>query len=270
MGRIARSFELVKQSYRVLMQDKELMVLPLISGVITIAVALSFFVGFGMSARLEAADRSLIVVPVFLMYVAVYAIGIFFQAAVVAGATERIRGGDPTVGSALSAAARRIGPIIVWAIIAATVGTLLRALRDRAGFIGKLLAGLAGAAWSVATFFVVPVLVLEDLSIAESFAKSVEVFKRTWGETFVGSATLGLAAVCAWLTVIAATGLLAWAGLGVVALAVGAAAGILLAVLFPALQGVFVASLYQFATSGAAPPGIDARLLSQAFQPKGR
>ena len=40
MGRIGRSLELVKQSHRILMQDKELMVLPLISGVV-IAVAVT-------------------------------------------------------------------------------------------------------------------------------------------------------------------------------------------------------------------------------------
>ena len=36
MGRIGRSFKLVGQSYRILMQDKELMVLPLISGVVMV------------------------------------------------------------------------------------------------------------------------------------------------------------------------------------------------------------------------------------------
>lgn len=270
MNRISRSFELVGQSYRLLMQDKELMILPLLSGLVIAGVGVSFFVGFGMTARLAADDRSLIAVPVFLMYVVTYAIGIFFQSAVIAGATERMKGGDPTVRSALSAAMRRIGPIIMWAVIAATVGTLLRVLRDRAGLVGKFAASLAGVAWSVATFFVVPVLVLEDLSVAESFGRSVEVFKKTWGETFVGSVTLGLAAFCAWVTLIAAAGLLAWAGLGVVALAIGAVGAVALAVLFPALQGVFVASLYRFATGGTTPQGFDGALLAEAFAPKGR
>lgn len=270
MRRIARSFELVGQSYRVLMQDKELMVLPLISGLIVAAVGLSFFFGFDLRSRLQAGDQSRLVVPTFLIYVCTYAIGIFFQAAVIAGATERMRGGDPTVGSALSAAARRAGPIVMWAIIAATVGTLLRVLEDRAGFIGKIAAAIAGAAWSIATFFVVPVIVLEDLTIPESFGRSLQVFKKMWGETFVGSISLGVAAFCAWVTLVAVVGLLGWAGLGVVALATGAAGALVLAVLFPTLQGVFVASLYRFATVGTAPAGFDGALLSGAFAPKRR
>jgi hypothetical protein len=163
-------------------------------------------------------------------------------------------------------AARRIGPILAWAVVAATVGMLLRAVRDRAGFVGRIAVAIAGAAWSLATFFIAPVLVLEDRSIGESFTRSVEVFKRTWGETFVGGVTLGLAVICAWVTLVAAVGLLAWAGLGV--LAVGVVGVVAIAVVFPALQGVFVASLYQFATEGRTPPGFDGRLLSDAFTPR--
>src|SRR5262249_56519532 len=114
MGRSGRSFQLVGQSYGILMQDKELMVLPLISGVIIISVMVSFaLVAYGFNAaRFERYGPELYL-PVFLMYVATYAVGIFFQAAVVAGATERMRGGDPTVSSALAAAARRLSPILL-------------------------------------------------------------------------------------------------------------------------------------------------------------
>ena len=270
MGRIGRSFELVGQSYRVLMQDKELMILPLISGVLIIGVAASFFVGFDLGPALKAEDKTALSLPIFLMYVATYAIGIFFQAAVVAGATERIRGGDPTLASALGAAARRAFPILMWAVVAATVGMLLRAVQDRAGFIGKIVVGLIGAAWSIATFFVVPVIVLEEnQTIPEAVGQSLATLRRMWGETLVGNATLGVAAVCAWITLIAVTGLLAWAGIGVAALIIGGAGAIFLAVLFSALEGVFVASLYAYATNGTAPPGFDRDLLGTAFVRKG-
>ena len=167
----------------------------------------------------------------------------------------------------MAAAGRRIGPIVLWAIVAATVGTLLRALRDRAGVVGRIAAGFAGVAWSLATFFIVPVLVLEDESVGASFARSVEVFKKTWGETFVGSVTLGVAAFCAWVTLIAVVGLLAWAGIGVAAFAIGVVGAIVLLLLFSALQGVYVASLYQFATTGTAM-GFDSQVLTSAFVPK--
>ncbi|HYT68409.1 MAG TPA: DUF6159 family protein [Vicinamibacterales bacterium] len=269
MGRIGRSFQLVGQSYRILMQDKELMVLPLISGVIMVAVLAGAAFGFGIdTSRIERHGPDLYL-PLFLMYVVTYAIGIFFQAAVVAGATERMRGGDPTVSSALGAAGRRLGPILMWAIVAATVGVAIRAIHDRVPFLGKILASVLGVAWSLATFFIVPVLVFEEQSIPDSFRRSVSVFRKTWGETVVGGTTLGAAGVCAWLTLIAITGLLSMA-IGVAAVAVFFAGAVFLMIFFSALQGIYVASLYRFATDGGATPGLDPTLMRQAFVPKTR
>jgi len=269
MGRIGRSFQLVGQSYRILMQDKELMVLPLISGGFIVVAVVGLALGFGLDTSRIQRHGVDSYIPAFVMYVVTYSIGIFFQAAVVAGATERMRGGDPTVGSALAAARRRIGAIVMWAIVAATVGVVLRVIHDRLAFVGKIVASLLGVAWSLATFFVVPVLVLEDRSIPDSFRRSVGVFRDTWGETVVGGTTLGVAAFCAWLTLIAITGLTAWAA-GVVAIPVFAVGAVFLMMFFSALQGVYVASLYHFATGGGDTPGLDSTLLRQAFVPKTR
>jgi hypothetical protein len=267
MGRIGRSFQLVGQSYRVLMQDKELMVLPLISGTVIAAAVAAFALGFGVdSAKLQQRGPELYV-PVFAMYVLTYSVGIFFQAAVIAGATERMRGGDPTVRSALAAAASRLGAIVMWAVVAATVGMILRAIQDRAGFVGKIVAGILGAAWSLATFFVVPVLVLEQRTVSDSYSRSIEVFKKTWGETVVGGINLTVAALCSWLTLVAITGLLAMV-IGVAAVAVFATGAVFLMVFFSALQGVYVASLYRYATDGQTAPGFDRTIFDQAFVPK--
>ena len=267
MGRIGRSFQLVGQSYRILMQDKELMVLPLISGLVIATAVVGFAFGFGVdSATLQGRGPELYV-PMFLLYVVTYTIGIFFQAAVIAGATERMRGGDPTVRSALAAAGSRIVSIVLWAVVAATVGMILRAIHERLGFVGRIIVSLLGAAWSLATFFVVPVLVLENENVRESFWRSVEVFKKTWGETMVGGINLGVAAMCAWVTLVAITGLLAML-IGIPAVALFAVGAVFLMVFFSALQGVYVASLYRYATEGETAAGFDKSLFEQAFVAK--
>lgn len=269
MGRIGRSFQLVGLSYRILMQDKELMVLPLVAGMVIAAVVGITAFGVGLdTARFERFGPDAYI-PLFLMYVAAYAIGIFFQAAVVAGAVERMRGGDPTVRSALAAAGRRVVPILLWAVVAATVGVIFHAVRERLGFVGRIITGIAGAAWSLATFFVVPVLVFEDRTIRDSVSRSVSLFRQTWGETVVGGTTLGAAAMCAWLTLVAVTGLLAWT-LGTVALAFFAVGAILLMIFFSALQGIYVASLYRYVTAGRGPDGFDETTLRHAFVPRPR
>ena len=45
-GSIGRSWELAKDSFRVLRADKELLIFPLLSGVMLIIVSISFFVPF--------------------------------------------------------------------------------------------------------------------------------------------------------------------------------------------------------------------------------
>lgn len=269
MGRMQRSFQLVGQSYRVLLQDTELMLLPLISGIVmAVVVALAAF-GLGIDGLDTRAATPEVYVPLFLLYVVLYTVGIFFQCAVIAGATERMRGGNPTLGSALGAASRRIVPIVLWACAAATIGMALKAIQDRVGFLGKIVVGLLGAAWSLATFFVAPVLVLEDVYIGDVLGRSVELFKQTWGETFVGGASLGIAAFAAWITLLAVTGLLAL-GIGKPALVFFVPCAILLMIFFSALQGVYVASLYRYATDGVAPDGFDRHLLASAFMEKER
>jgi hypothetical protein len=253
------------------MQDKELMVLPLLSGGVIVAIIVGFFFATDVDlGRLDGRQADVeTMLPVFLVYVATYVVGVFFQAAVVAGATERLRGGDPTLGSALRAAARRFPSILLWAVVAATVGTLLHMIRDRAGFIGRIVVSLAGAAWSLATFFVVPVIVLEDASVGEAIPESAATFKRAWGETFVGGVNLAAASVVAWVTLVAIVGLLAWAGAGILAVVAGVAGAIAILIFFSALQGVFVASLYRFAAHGEAG-AFDRGVLEQAFVPKRR
>ena len=268
MTRTERSFRLVGQSYRVLMQDKELMVLPLFSGVLTAAVMASFFFGFSLNPDVLSRRDPVMYLPLFLMYVVVYTVGIFFQAAIVAGATERMKGGDPTIGSALAAAGQRIGPIVLWAVVAATVGVILRAISERVGFVGKIITGLLGVAWSLATFFVVPVLVLERRPVGDSFKRSLSVFKDTWGETVVWSGGVGMVAYLAWITLVAIVVLLAWAGAGFAALLAGAIGAVTLVIFFSALHAVYVASLFRYATEGHVTNGFDDALFAEAFKEK--
>lgn len=269
MGRIARSWQMAKQSYGVLMKDKELMLLPLMSGICVVAILASFVFGMGLHQGDAAAFDSQqgqikMAVVGFLFYVVSYTIAFFFQAALVAGALERMRGGDPTLGSALGAASKRFGSLLMWGVVSATVGMILRAIQDRSKFVGKLVAGLLGAAWTLATFFVVPVLVMERMSIGASFKESARLFKQTWGETLSGTIGFGLFGFLLALPV----GLITYLLLGVnqtAAIVVGVLGFSAIGVFMSALQGVFVASLYRYAKDEQAPLGFESGQLEKVF-----
>ena len=268
--RFHRSIALTKASWRLLMKDKELMVLPVISGVCILLVCALFvvpvLVAFG--GELPEGDQEqglgwLVGLP---LYIAIYTITIFFQAAVVAGATERMNGGDPTVSSALAAAWQRKGTILMWGAVAGTVGMILRSIQERSELIGRIVIGLVGAAWSLATFFVVPVIVVEGRPVKDAFKSSLALFRERWGEAVIGSGGISLFGFLLFLPVIGICALLISAELIVPAIAFGVLAAAALSALLSTLQGIYVAALYRYARTEESPAGMDPALLSGAFR----
>jgi hypothetical protein len=257
----------MKQSLVLLRKDKELMILPLLSGLAIGVVIASFFFGMGLhrsGADLEAIGEVPAAIAGFSLYVITYTIAFFFQAALVAGACERMRGGDPTLGSAIRAASQRLGTIVLWAVVAATVGMVLRSIQERSQWLGKLVVGLLGAAWSLATFFVVPVIVMERQGVKGSVGRSWALFKKTWGEQVTGHLGFGAASLLLMLPVILVAVLLFQVS-PALGIAVGVAGVALLSVFLSALQGIFVAALYRYAAEDQAPEGFSEQQIARVF-----
>ena len=278
--KFSRSWALVKASAGVLRADKELLVFPLLSSIAVVLVMASFIapaLGFGWLQGLDEGDGvpPAMIAWAFAFYISQYFVMFFFNTALVGAAMIRLDGGDPTVRDGLRIAGSRIGAIFGYAVIAATVGLLLQMLEQRAGFVGRIVVGLIGMAWTVVTFLTVPVLVARDVGPIDAVRESAGLLRRTWGENLIGAGGIGLAfgLLMALLVVLgvaltvaaAASGSLLLVGI-VAALAVLAviATGLLQA----ALSGVYSAALYRYAVSGDAPVGFDGMLLESAFQKK--
>lgn len=268
MGKIGRTMELAKTSWVVLKADKELLVLPVLSFLTSAVVAATFAVPTLLVVDQES---PVTYVVAFVAYVALAYVTIFFNTALVSAADERLRGGDPTLGSALRGAAQRAGRIFPWAVVSATVSLLLRALEERGGIFGRIAAGLAGIAWALVTFLVIPVLVIEDVPVREAIRRSGQLFKRTWGENVVAMVGFGLLGFLAVLPGIAVIALAAASGSGEV---VGV--GIVLAVIWmvgvvvvlSALNAIFQTALYRYAADGDAIGPFTSAIMRSAFAPK--
>jgi len=288
MGVFSRSFALFKASWGVLRHDKELLALPVISAV-TSFLCVAPFVGLIAVTALDSATRGvatsgsldgLSIGPLgyVLMFVA-YLIGayvtIFFQSALVLAANERLSGGEPTLGWAISAAASNAGRILPWAIISATVSIVLQAVQERAGFIGRIVVGLVGMAWTLVTFLVLPILVIEQVGVKDALSRSASAFKRTWGENVVGNGGIGLVMMLVGLLAFVLTAPVAFVGastgnapllvLGVILVVVAMVA---VSVLGAALSGVFRTALYRYAVLGEEPTGFTHDQIASAFRPK--
>lgn len=272
MERIRRGFRLLGASWEVLKADRELLVLPLLSFaiilVVTASVAGATWAGGGLGREREAL-RAVDYVALGVFYFLAYFVSIFFNAAVVGAATIRLSGGDPSVRDGLRLASSKVGKIAGWAAISATVGLILRAIEERAGFIGDLIVGLIGVAWSLMTYFVVPVILYEPVGTIEGIKRSASIFRQRWGEQMTGNVSIGLAMFLLALPVIAVAVLL-----GALSLPVGLVVGTLglgaLIAVGTALSGVFQAALYRYATAGEAAAAFSESDLQASFRPKKR
>lgn len=278
-AKFARSWSLVKASAGVLRQDKELLAFPAISVAASLLVMASFILPlFGLLdfKALQQGEREPVWLYawVFLFYLAQYFVIFYFNTALVGAAMIRLRGGDPTLHDGLRIAWSKAGKILGYALIAATVGMVLRAIEERAGTIGKWVAGLFGAVWTVATFLTVPVLVSRDVGPIDAVKESALLLKKTWGENLIGQGGVGVVFALLQFAVIALTvlGILLVVSTKSVALivavaALGVFAVMALALIQAALSGIYAAALYRHAM-GEETLGMDRALLDAAFAVK--
>ncbi|HII40454.1 MAG TPA: hypothetical protein HA326_04465, partial [Thermoplasmata archaeon] len=173
--------------------------------------------------------------------------------AVIGAATIRLNGGNPTLADGLHIARQNVGRIFLWAVFAGTVAMILRAIQERLGFLGKIVMGLVGIAWSLATYFVVPVLIYEKLGPWAAVKRSAHLFKTTWGETLVGGFSMGaifvLAGFAGVLPIVLGAVLAGVAGL-LIGLVVAVVYWIILGLVASAASSILIAALYRYATTG--------------------
>ncbi len=268
---IGHTFELMKTSWRVLMLDRELILFPVMSVVALVAVAGAIFAGGLLSGAFALAQEGGegstgdLVLGLLLAFVST-AIVIFFNAALVAAAMERLRGGDPNVTSGLKAASARIPQILAWAVVVTVVMLILRALRRRGGLAGQIAAMFGEAAWELASFFAVPFIVEEGVGPFEALRRSASLLRQTWGRQITAGFGFGLLTIGA-IIIAAIPALL----LALVHPLLGLAIGIPLVGLawasVTAMEGIFKAALYDYAT-GREPHGFDQASLQNAYHPQ--
>ena len=273
MGRISNTIALAKVSWRVLRKDRELLVIPVLSFLASIAAlaliwlpTLSAVDTSGLAGKSEDPGAVLLVVGV-ITAMALSIVSVFFNGALVAGAYERLSGGDPTVRSALGRAVSRLPGLLPWAILTGTVGLVLQAVRERSGWLGRFVVNMVGMAWETATFLVVPAVVIDDHGAVSGLKASASLLKRTWGENIaarVGFGLLGFIAIIPAVVVVAVAGALGGAAL-VLGILVAVPYVALLVVVLTALNAVFQTALYLYATTGVVPTGFADSNLQASF-----
>ena len=195
--RLSNGWKLSMNSFRVLRENKQLIIFPFLSGIALILIMASFLLpvlgmaGWDIEAISEP-DTLTTYLLVFLYYVVNYFVVVFFNMALIHCTRLYFRGEEVTIAKGLQFAKSRIGVIFAWAVFAATVGTILKAIQENAGWLGKLITGILGVVWGIATFFVVPVIAYENLGPIAAFKRSSQLMGQKWGESLGATFSFGI------------------------------------------------------------------------------
>ncbi|HEX5146058.1 MAG TPA: DUF6159 family protein [Conexibacter sp.] len=279
-GRFRRGWALAKQSWAVLRSDRELALFPVVAGV-SIVLAGIVIIGPGAALYVGGSKPAGVVVMVVGGYVLTF-IGIYCSTALAAASAKALDGGHATLRDGFAAVRSRRGVIAQWALVQLTVGLVLQGIQAllSENAIGRIVAtivtSLTGAAWAIATFFVLPILALEGLGPKDAFKRSAHVIRERWGEGLIGAGSIGgLVFLCAMLPAI----LVGAIGVGIAGSAPAAGAALIAiavivfvaaAIVSSTLSVIFRVALFRFATDGRVVGGFDSTALDNAFRPRKR
>jgi hypothetical protein len=283
IGKFKASKQIVKESFNVLMQDKEIMWFPvasLISTLIAIIVLLviGYFVIFNGNIDAESLENSktlsnvAIYTVILICYIVISFITNYFQAGLYLVVQSRFNGVNIGFKQGISETNKHVNKIFIWSLISATVGLVLQIIADKFKLVGRIIAQIFGAAWNILTYFSLPALVIGNTSIKDSFKESAAIIRKNWGETII--VNLG---VTLFFTVITFFVFALSVGLVVIvpATAMLMSVGILfflyaiaMSIVSSTLTQIFKLVLYNYAKNGVIPSGFTEELVKSAIKSK--
>jgi hypothetical protein len=292
MSKFKKSWLLTQGAWRALKLNKRILILPVIGMLASLVViisagAIGFFAPDGWFAhRVYNGPNSFSLhwaplgfVGLASMFICIAGLSAIISGAVTSAALERLNGGKPTIKSSLKAARKRWAYLAAFGIFSSVIGYALSEIANRIPFLGgKIVAWLANATWSVASFFAIPVIMSSETGVnpIKATKQSTQIIKKAWGESLITTTAIGLVSILAilgYMFLIAVLGVVGMAiSLTPITLAVFVPLAILgfgaLTVTSSVLDAFVKAALYHYATTGESPVMFNQQLLREAFTRK--
>lgn len=208
--RISHTFSLMGTCWTILKKDKEILFFPFVASLISFSMfGVLFYLLFTEQIDFRSTgDNSDVIITALIlsMVFIVTFICSLCNAGIIACANIRLQGGDPRVSDGIRAMASCVFRVLGWTIITFTVGLILRGIEKRFEKVGHFMSSLLGTAWDFASFFVMPLLVVEKLSPINAVKESASKIKQTWGEHLTSNFSFGVISVLACIPVFALAG----------------------------------------------------------------
>ena len=273
MDRVSTGWTLFKGSFKVLKENKQLIVFPLLSGLSIILIIGSLFI-FGFPKGVEETDGDVesylggtSIFLLFGFYVINYFIVYFFNVALIHCTRLYFRGEEVSVRAGIQFAFSRIGAIFSWSLVAATVGLILKAIQENSDLFGKIITGIIGVVWNIATFFVVPVLAYENTGPIEAIKRSSKIMKENWGESLTASFSFGLFQFLAIIIIGIPLYLIGSIFDPITGIILAVTGGFLIFSIFSAAENIFISAVYH-QIKGDPVKHVDQEMVNKLFEAK--
>lgn len=250
--RLSNGWAITKSSFAILKKNKQLLIFPVLSGTAIVLIIASIVVPIIASAgwnvdniNINFENEAVPYLFTFLFYLVNYFVVVFFNMALVHCTKLYLQGEEVTVMAGIRFSLSRIGVIFSWAMFAATVGTILKAIQENSGWLGKFIAGALGLVWGITTFFVVPIIAYENLGPLKAFKRSALLMKEKWGESLASTFSLGLIQFLGTLLIVILCGLIASFIHPIMGIGLGVILLFIMFTIISAAETVFISLVYQ-------------------------
>ncbi len=301
MNKFQRSWSLFKCSVQVIGANRKLLLFPVMVGLLMCVIAICIILpiafwstghAYTEGAHWQAVAQrwvtwdeggeNLAVNPAgYGLLVGIYLVSTFlatfFNVAFYSQILNALRGQPVSISAGLRLASTRTKSIVAWSLFTGVVGLIIKALEDRVGFIGRWVFRLIGMAWSVASIFVAPVIVLEPgtANPLHYLKTSAATLKKTWGESLLGYLGVQFGGLIVLAGSLVLFGLTIWMSIAYSAFwIVGTAAVVwvvsLVAYMFllNVASQVYVGALYLYATEHRVPGSFSREQMNMAWKTK--
>lgn len=269
-----QSWTLLKGAFKILIENKKLLIFPLIAGIFCLFLIASFIIpSLGMltntSNLAQPSSVSLFTLKWFagllFFYYLCSVVITYCRVAIIGCVNDIANGKKTTLTDGFRIANQRVGAIALWSLVAGTIGFIIRLLENHRA-IGRFIGIFLGVSWTLISFLALPVLVIEKRSPFAAIGEAMELFKNAWGQEIIGVLSLNViyyvfyfpAYLIIIFSIIYSSTLSLWIGLSLGILL------LLLGTLFDSLMhGIYQTILFQFTKTGDMPQSIRDILLDE-------
>ena len=197
---VTRAFTFIGQSVAMVRRSGDL-ILPAIFGFVANAVFLGLVLaalwGAGVweqIAKETSQGRTYAAIIGAVLTFCMYLISYFFTAMTVHLVDVHLKGQDARLGRAFADASKNLLAIVALAVVSTLVSLLTQSLRRNRGGVGNWIGGAIQRAWTVATFLLLPVIILEDVSLGRALGRARHLHSRNFVPIAVGEVAVSLVA----------------------------------------------------------------------------